>query len=1060
MKEKRKRLTALVLALCMCLGLLTVGASGETVASLDSGTGENTALPDYMQVELDDGELDYTSANSVTMQIPCESRSGIYFLNGSELSFYSLLDNTYVSVYTFSRCTSAYAANGRLYVLSGSDCYVFDLESCSLESTLTLDSGGTAIGADDSGRIYLAVSTSETYELLLYTPDGTLLSGTEVEARVYSFNGFDADTGRFFMESYYNWIYFGYDHPGRALTMGVVEDDQISFVDTSSSVVVSGLLGYNLNCIEYLCQNYYLCHQTGAAVIGGKYVVTSSVTYNRVQIFELPEMNLCLSLNRTTKEYDSGDYYYDTSCIGVRAVYNEAKDSIIVYENGKTLNEYDTETWEIIGTYQTPYYVFNILTMGDYVIVLEKEDGKYYMEVLNWGATDELSIKADKTVMAVGESQQLTLDRSTAYDTLCTWSSSDSSVVSVTDSGKIVAWKEGQATITCTGFLGITAEITITVSGSTVTTPSEYEAALSGQVTNNLSDNNYTVWSSTVDSYIMENADGTLTRVEYTGSGVLVETYSAAYQLLSSQTLPAELARFGGFFSGEDYNFLVFGQTNGAESDESEVVRVVKYDKSWNRVDACSIYGANTYIPFDAGSLRMAEVNGKLYIYTCHEMYADDDGTHHQANMTFVLDEASMEVEDGYYDVMNIAQAGYVSHSFNQFIQTDGTYVYRVDHGDANPRAVSITRCEVGGSVTSVSYTYALTIQGSSGANATGVSVGGFELSGDNCLIAGNSVDQSSSSTYSASGQRNIFLTVTDKKYLTTETVWLTNYSSSDGITPRTPQLVKLGEDQFLVMWEEYSSSTGKTTTKAVTVDGDGTQTSQIVSIPVQLSDCQPIVTNAGLVTWYVTDGSAATIYAVNPYDLPKMKVDVTELFTDVSAGSWYATYVQQIYDLGLMTGTSATTFEPNATTTRAMFVQSLYAYAGKPNVAFNSKFQDVSATVWYASAVSWAVANDVTSGTSDTTFSPNDSVTREQIALFLYAYAGRPEVSGQLTGFTDVASVHDYAVKAVLWCTQNGILNGSANSDGTRSLNPRDNAKRSEVATMLVGFTSFMKNQ
>lgn len=158
-------------------------------------------------------------------------------------------------------------------------------------------------------------------------------------------------------------------------------------------------------------------------------------------------------------------------------------------------------------------------------------------------------------------------------------------------------------------------------------------------------------------------------------------------------------------------------------------MRVVKYSKNWEKLDSKSIYGENTYIPFDAGSLRMTETAGKLYIHTCHEMYTSSDGLNHQANMTFVLDENTLKVLDSYSDVMNLAQAGYVSHSFNQFICTDGKSVYRVDHGDANPRAVAITKCDVDGKITDVRYNYAYSILGGIGDNATGVSVGGFALS-------------------------------------------------------------------------------------------------------------------------------------------------------------------------------------------------------------------------------------------------------------------------------------------------------------------------------------------
>ena len=68
-------------------------------------------------------------------------------------------------------------------------------------------------------------------------------------------------------------------------------------------------------------------------------------------------------------------------------------------------------------------------------------------------------------------------------------------------------------------------------------------------------------------------------------------------------------------------------------------------------------------------------------------MYLSNDGLRHQANMTYVVNEADMTELQSYYDVLNISQAGYVSHSFNQFVRTDGTYVYRVDHGDGGPRA-------------------------------------------------------------------------------------------------------------------------------------------------------------------------------------------------------------------------------------------------------------------------------------------------------------------------------------------------------------------------------------
>ena len=100
-----------------------------------------------------------------------------------------------------------------------------------------------------------------------------------------------------------------------------------------------------------------------------------------------------------------------------------------------------------------------------------------------------------------------------------------------------------------------------------------------------------------------------------------------------------ELPLFGGCYVGDEYNYVVLGQTNGLENDETEVLRIIKYDKDWKRVAYCPVAGINTVIPFNAGSLRMSEADGKLYIHTCHTMYKTSDGLNHQANMTFVLDE-------------------------------------------------------------------------------------------------------------------------------------------------------------------------------------------------------------------------------------------------------------------------------------------------------------------------------------------------------------------------------------------------------------------------------------
>lgn len=112
--------------------------------------------------------------------------------------------------------------------------------------------------------------------------------------------------------------------------------------------------------------------------------------------------------------------------------------------------------------------------------------------------------------------------------------------------------------------------------------------------------------------------------------------------------------------------------------------------------------------------------------------------------------------------------------------------------------------------------------------------------------------------------------------------------------------------------------------------------------------------------------------------------------FTDVSTGSWYYPYVLNAYQKGYFTGTSDTTFSPNLTMTRAQAVQVLYsAYlaAGNPQVTEKSTFSDVDASAWYAEAVAWAQQNGIVSGMGGNTFAPDSGLTREQFALILYQY-------------------------------------------------------------------------
>ena len=170
--------------------------------------------------------------------------------------------------------------------------------------------------------------------------------------------------------------------------------------------------------------------------------------------------------------------------------------------------------------------------------------------------------------------------------------------------------------------------------------------------------------------------------------------------------------------------------------------------------------------------------------------------------------------------------------------------------------------------------------------------------------------------------------------------------------------------------------------------------------------------------------------------------------FTDVPAGAWHADAVEYVRDIGLMSGTSATTFDPEGTMTRAMLATTLSRAAGSPSVSGSDSFTDTADDAWYADAVLWAAQQGVVGGYGNGLFGTNDPVTREQIAIILWRYAGSPAAEAG-ADFADEEDISDYAIQAVDWARANGVVNGA---DGNRFL-PQNDATRAQVATILRNY-------
>lgn len=248
----------------------------------------------------------------------------------------------------------------------------------------------------------------------------------------------------------------------------------------------------------------------------------------------------------------------------------------------------------------------------------------------------------------------------------------------------------------------------------------------------------------------------------------------------------------------------------------------------------------------------------------------------------------------------------------------------------------------------------------------------------------------------------------------------------------------------------DYLITVDKTTGGKVTVNPGRADKGDTITITVKPNDGYELdqlsvtdkdgdsvkVTNKGNGKYTFTmPGSQITIKAT----FKAAESSALDNFTDVNSNAWYADAVEFVIEEGLMTGTSDTTFAPDTSMSRAMIWTVLAAYNGANTSGGNP---------WYAPSQQWAMINGVSDGSA-----PNGSITREQLAVMLWRAAGSPSTSKNLTGYADANAVSDWAVEALAWAVDNGIISGMSGS----SLAPQNTATRAQVAVMLMQFVECM---
>ena len=174
--------------------------------------------------------------------------------------------------------------------------------------------------------------------------------------------------------------------------------------------------------------------------------------------------------------------------------------------------------------------------------------------------------------------------------------------------------------------------------------------------------------------------------------------------------------------------------------------------------------------------------------------------------------------------------------------------------------------------------------------------------------------------------------------------------------------------------------------------------------------------------------------------------------YSDVKTNDWFYDSVKYVSENGIMNGITEKEFAPNNNLTRAMFVTVLYRIEGSPETGM-SPFGDVGSGSWYEKAVSWATENNIVNGVSETEFAPNNNITREQMAAILYRYATYKGKDVTLKGnantlsFDDTEEISGYAISALQWAVENGLMSGESPS----TINPKNNSTRAQAATVFM---------
>jgi len=387
-----------------------------------------------------------------------------------------------------------------------------------------------------------------------------------------------------------------------------------------------------------------------------------------------------------------------------------------------------------------------------------------------------------------------------------------------------------------------------------VAVPQEVFAASSVStdvVTNHIHENDYSTRDKVSDCYIVNNNDGTFSRVENMGDIIYIEKYTASLVKFDQRFVTMELPKFGGCYSGANYNYIVFGQDNPENKEDVEVLRIVKYGKDWTRLGSTSFRDINTTYPFYGCNSDFAEYGNKLFFRCGHLNYA---GQQELLTVSIrISDCAKKEVQ------CKSASGNYLDVAATYIDAADGI-VTMADHVLGEPHALRFTSYNSDSIGGGYAYATALSLRGSTGMNTPYSNIGGYETSGQYYMMVG-----SSDPTDGSSPNRNVYVAVLPKHSYASQSIkisYLTGYAYGDLYTVMTPYLVKVDDSTFVVIWECKYGYSETEKINYVYLNGAGQMTSEVKTMDGCLSDCQPVLIGNQIV-WYTTNGVRTTMYSI-----------------------------------------------------------------------------------------------------------------------------------------------------------------------------------------------------